>query len=387
LVNQAFSNAAKKEGSQKGSIDQLVHTLSYGDAISTEVIAIQRACIAAGYSSVIYAINVHPFFKGKDSSLSGPIAHYEKLALSPLNPALKNKIILHYSLGSPLNALYQSLSDYTRILIYHNLTPAKFFDGINPLLVSSLNSGAQELPVLCELSDQLLADSNFNADDLRAISPRARKSGVAVLPLLVEPTRFEQPANAGFASLLQNTKGINVLHVGRLVPNKGYEQIIRSFYFLRTFIDPHARLWLVGTDIDSELYGFALKRMCDAWGLSGSVEFLGQRSDGELRSLYENCSVYLCLSEHEGFCLPVIEALHFGLPVISTRNGALAETLASGGVLIDSVVPSLVAELIAEVAKNQGLREQIIAAGKKRAAEFAVSFFYERLRTSILISG
>lgn len=370
---------------QRRNIHQLVHTLSYGDAISTEVIALQRALVSAGHSSTIFAIHVHPFYRtplAQQNVVSGPIEHYSKLALTAQNPATPenttnepDEVVLHYSLGSPLNDVYRSLRGYKRSLIYHNLTPAKYFKGINPLLVKHLTSGAQELPELCALSDRLIADSQFNAADLKAASSRAQSQGVAVLPLLVEPSRFDQPANAGFAALLKQSGGINVLHVGRLVPNKGYEAIIRSFYFLRTHIDPQARLWLVGTDIDSELYGYALKRMCDAWGLSSQVEFLGQRSDDEVRALYENCSVYLCLSEHEGFCLPVIEAMHFGLPVISTKNGALAETIGDGGVLLDSVVPSLIAELIAEVAAPSPLREKLRAAGKARVGAFSSAVF------------
>lgn len=364
-------------------IHQLVHTLSYGDAISTEVIALQRAFIEAGIESTIYAIHVHPFYRGAENTASGPIAHFETLSRDGNRAAL----VMHYSLGSPLNEVYRMASGYKRFLIYHNLTPAKFFQGINPQLVRNLASGTSELPALCDLSDKLIADSEFNAQDLKRISKRAREHGVEVLPLLVEPSRFEQPANAGFAALLQGTKGINVLHVGRLVPNKGIEEILRTFYFICKQIDQEARLWLVGVDIDSELYAYGLKRMCDAWGMAGQVEFLGQRSDGELRALYENCSAYLCLSEHEGFCLPVIEAMHFGLPVISTRHGALAETIGDGGVLIDAVTPSLVAELVAEVSNNATLRTSMIKAGRARVRKFESSNFYANVKRVFELGG
>ncbi len=357
------------------SIHQLVHTLSYGDAISTEVIALQRALIEDGYESTIYAINVHPFYQGYKNPARGPIAFYQTLSQTEENSAL----VMHYSLGSPLNEIYRQASGHKRFLIYHNLTPARFFQGINPQLVRDLSSGADELPELCNLSDCLIADSEFNARDLKKISSRARERGVSVLPLLVEPSRFEQPANAGFAAMLRSTKGMNILHVGRLVPNKGIEQILRTFYFLCRQIDHSAKLWLVGVDTDSELYAYGLKRMCDAWGISAHVEFLGQRSDCELRALYENCSVYLCLSEHEGFCLPVIEAMHFGLPVISTRHGALAETIQDGGILIDAVIPSLIAELVAEVSNNSTLRASIIEAGKERVKAFEPAKFYSNV--------
>jgi glycosyltransferase involved in cell wall biosynthesis len=371
-------------GPSRRRFDQLVHTLSYGDAISTEVIALQRVFIEAGFESAIFAINVHPFYLGRSNTARGPIKKFGELQRVVHGEA---SLLLHYSLGSPLNELFREIKGYRRGLVYHNLTPAHFFEGINPVLVQNLSSGSEELPALCELCDFLVADSEFNAADLKRVSTRAREHGVVILPLLVEPSRFSGEANPGFAALLRGTKGINVLHVGRLVPNKGYEAIVRAFYFLRKQIDPEARLWLVGIDIDSELYSFTLKRMVDAWGLTDAVEFLGQRSDGELRALYENCSVYLCLSEHEGFCLPVIEAMHFGLPVVSTSHGALAETIADGGVLIDAARPSLVAELVAEVAKNGGLRERVIGAGRKRVSAFSPELFYAAVQRDLISSA
>jgi glycosyltransferase involved in cell wall biosynthesis len=255
-------------------------------------------------------------------------------------------------------------------LIYHNITPSHWFEGVNPRIVKDIESGISELPELLNCSQKLLADSEFNASEIHKLGFKCD-----VLPLTVDPSRWQQESNAGFAELVRKEKGINILHVGRLAPNKCIEDILKVFYFLHHHIDKNSRLWLVGIDIDTELYSFSLKRMVEEFGLTGRVEFCGGRSDDELKALYQNCSVYLAMSEHEGFCVPVIEAMHYGLPVVSYDAAALKETVGSGGVLLHKKDPLKTAELINQICKNENLRSQLVAAGKQRALEFSFDKF------------
>ena len=343
-------------------IHQLVHTLNYGDAISGEVLALQRVFRARGIASEIYSINTHPKYKG--------LTHDYR----EFNRGFMGEVILHYSLGSPLNELYENLPLAKRTLIYHNLTPPEWFQGINPRIVEDIEVGMRQLPELCRLSDKLLADSKFNAEELKALGFAA-----LVLPLTYDPVRWDIPRNEGFYDLLKNEGGIHVLHVGRLAPNKCLEDVIKAFYFLHHHIDRNSRLWLPGIDIDTELYSFSLKRMVHEFQLTGVVEFCGGRSDDELKALYEAASVYICLSEHEGFCLPVVEAMNFDLPVIGYDSSALPETIGDGGVIITDKDPHKTAELMYQLSTPTALRAKMIQKGRDRVYSFSFETFQENV--------
>ena len=344
-------------------IHQLVHTLSYGDAISGEVLALQRVLRDAGYSSEIFAINVHPKLEGRA----------QKYQQFPKDFA--GEVVLHYSLGSPLNILYRSLARAKRTLVYHNLTPAVWFEGVNPRIVRDIESGAKELPALCAISSRLLADSEFNAQELQQLGFRAE-----VLPLPIDPERWNFPENPGIAALLRSTPGIHLLHVGRLAPNKCIDDIIKVFYFLHHYVEPQSTLWIVGIDIDTELHSFELKRLVHELDLEGSVNFAGCMADAEIKALYRNATAYLCMSEHEGFCLPLAEAMHFGLPVLAYASSAIPETVASGGILLKDKRHPEIAELIGEIYRNAEFRDKLRDAGKRQAAEFSHEHFERRVQ-------
>lgn len=344
------------------AIHQLVHTLSYGDAISTEVLALQRVFREQGLESEIYSINAHPKLKGQSRDFE------------TFPKDFAGKVILHYSLGSPLNSLYLSLTNAERFLIYHNLTPARWFKEINPRIVADIENGIKELPVLCANSTGLLADSAYNASELKAQGFSAE-----VLDLPLDRQKWDRARNEGIYSVVKNDPALHVLHVGRLAPNKCIEDIIKSFYFLHKYINPNSKLWLVGIDIDTELYSFALKRLADGLGIGYAVQFVGCLDDGEVRSMYEAASVYLCMSEHEGFCLPILEAMHFGLPVVSFASTALPETLGQGGILVKEKRHLEIASLLQKIYQDQTLRNQLIAAGKSRVAEFSFEKFTENV--------
>ncbi len=351
-----------------GTFHQLVHTLSYGDAISGEVLALQRCARERGYESEIFAINIHPAYQGKARKYA------------ELSQDYSGDVWLHYSLGSPLNECYRNLRRARRTLVYHNLTPARWFAGINPRIVDDIERGARELPALCAMSDRLIADSEFNAGELKALGFHAD-----VLTLPIDPARWSEPANAGIASLLRADPSLHVLHVGRLAPNKCIEDIIKIFYFIHHVIEPRSKLWLAGIDIDTELYSFSLKRLARELESEQAIQFVGSVADSELRALYENSSVYLCMSEHEGFCLPLIEAMHFGLPVIAYAAGAVPATVGHGGVLVKEKRHMEIAELAVRVCRDAELRARLVGAGRVRVQELSYDRFcqsVERLLTA-----
>ncbi|MCO6430553.1 MAG: glycosyltransferase [Deltaproteobacteria bacterium] len=347
-------------------IHQLVHTLSYGDAISGEVLALQRACREMGRESEVYAINVHPKLK------------QQARIYTELSAEFSGRLILHYSLGSPLNDLYRNLNSAHRTLIYHNITPSRWFEGINPRIVQDIERGRRELPELCSVSDSLISDSQFNAGELRALG---FDSDVLELPL--DPERWNMKSNDGIAALLRGDSCKHIVHVGRFAPNKRIEDIIKAFYFMHHHIDRRSKLWLIGIDIDTEIYSFALKRLVYELSLDDSVNFISTFSDSELKALYENATLYICLSEHEGFCVPLVEAMHFGLPVIAYASSAVPGTLGTGGLLISEKHPARLAELMNIACSDQQLRIRLIEAGRARVGQLSFDKFAEKFREII----
>lgn len=342
-------------------VHQLVHTLSYGDAISTEVLSLQRVLREKGVPSEIFSIHSHP-------KLAGQSRHFEHV-----DDCQGADLVLHYSLGSPLNSIYKSWSKGRRALVYHNITPSLWYRPINSRVADDIESGISELPTLCELSDAIWADSEFNAREIEALGYQA-----SVLDLLVDPSRWDAPRNEALYQRVVNTPGTQVLHVGRLAPNKRLEDVIKSFYFLRKYRDPQARLRLVGIDTDTELYSFSLRELASYLGIGSCVEFVGALADNEVRALYEASDVYLCMSEHEGFCLPLIEAMHFRLPVVAFAAGAVPSTLREAGVLVSEKRHAEVGELIWRVTSDQALRSRIVDKGVSRVASFTYERFAER---------
>lgn len=342
-------------------IVQLIHTLAYGDAISSETLALKRTFAKQGYQSEIVAIH-------RDYRLTN-----EALALSDSRELLQNhsgELILHYSLGSPLNAVYLEATKAHRSIIYHNLTPPHWFEGVNPRVYADIQAGIVELPKLLAISDRVISDSKFNAGEIKKLGYNSE-----VLEIAIDPKRWDVPSDAGYIQALKGFGALDVLHVGRLAPNKCIEDILKTFYFLKHYIHPHSRLWLVGVDTDTELYSFSLKRLMYELSLEGSVNFLGQQSDSQVRAMYEGCSVYLCMSEHEGFCLPIVEAMRFGLPVIAYASSAVPDTVGQGGILCHEKRHAEIAALCEKLHIDKELRAKVIAAGHARVNEMSFERF------------
>jgi glycosyltransferase involved in cell wall biosynthesis len=143
----------------------------------------------------------------------------------------------------------------------------------------------------------------------------------------------------------------------------------------------------VGIDTDTELYSFSLRELANHLGIGYAVEFVGPLSDSEVRAMYEASDVYVCMSEHEGFCLPLIEAMHFGLPVVAFAAGAVPDTLGSGGVLVREKKHAEIGQLIADIAAPGELREHLIKNGRERVGYFSFERFAARVHELLTTSA
>jgi glycosyltransferase involved in cell wall biosynthesis len=357
-------------------IHQFVHTLNYGDAISGEALTIRRILRERSISSNIYSIHAHE----KVEDCVRTVENFATDLENAKQAGEEVRVILHYSIASPLNQLILQTEGISKIMIYHNLTPDRWYAPYNQRVTQDLRKGRRELPALLKQMDWVLADSEYNAKELTSFGC----SDAHVLPLVLDMAKWNMPANSGIASLMRSQGEKNILHVGRFAPNKRIEDIIKAFYFYHHKIEQKSRLWLVGSDVDTEIYSFELRQLVSELRLKEAVNFIGTVSDDELKALYQGADAYLCLSEHEGFCVPLLEAMHFELPVIAFNSCAVPETLADGGLLVAHKNPMDLAELINLAVSDHALRSELISRGHSRVEHFNEANFSANLERLVV---
>jgi L-malate glycosyltransferase len=340
------------------SIHQVLATLGYGDAIGHEVLGIQRVLRDAGYESEI-------FVETADYRLEPQTRDYREL-IDCSRP--DNLLLHHFSLGSKASRTAFALPD-RMALIYHNITPPEYFVGVHRRLARQCFRGRRELQAYAVRCDLALGDSEFNRHDLEALGfPRT-----GVLPVVPDFSHLDRPAHAMVACGFDD-EWTNVLFVGRMIANKKIEDVIRFFHAYHTFFNPRSRLILVGAQSGFERYVASLNQLVAALD-ADHVHFIGHVSDAELVAFYDVADVFLCASEHEGFCVPIVEAFYKQVPVIAYAATAVPSTMDGAGVLFDEKRPMHVAALIDAVVSNAALQDAIVegqlaAVERLRARDF-----------------
>jgi glycosyltransferase involved in cell wall biosynthesis len=340
-------------------VHQVLATLGYGDAIGHEVLGIQRVLRGAGYESEI-------FVEAADYRLEAMTIDYRRL-IDFSHP--DNLLLHHFSLASKASRTAFALPD-RMALIYHNITPPEFFVGLHRSLSSECFRGRRELRAYAARCDLALGDSEFNRQDLETLGfPRT-----AVLPVVPDFSHLELQPDRTFAATYDDA-WTNLLFVGRMVPNKKIEDVIRFFHAYHVFYNPRSRLILLGAQGGFERYMAALHRFVATLG-NAHVHFVGPVSNEELVAFYEIADLFLCASEHEGFCVPIVEAFYMQIPVVAFAAAAVPATMDGAGVLFDDKDPSGVAALIDAVVSNTAVQEAVIrgqlaAVDRLRAKDFA----------------
>jgi glycosyltransferase involved in cell wall biosynthesis len=326
----------------KPSVHQVLATLGYGDAIGHEVLGIQRVLRGAGYESEIFVQTAEP--RVEDLTL-----HYSDLRDASHS---ENILIHHFSIGSRASRLAYALPD-RMVLIYHNITPPHYFVDINKELVRLCFRGRRELALYQSRCDLALGDSEYNRQELDALG----FSPTGVLPVV---PGFDHLSVAdsrtvdGFAD-----EWVNVLFVGRVIPNKRFEDLIRAFHAYKTFFNPRSRLLLVGSHSGFERYVAMLHGLIGRLGVR-DVHLVGHVSNEELTAYYDVADVFVSASEHEGFCVPLIESFHMGVPVLAYAATAVPSTMDGAGVLYTDKDPMHVAALINAVIEDPALVDCIV---------------------------
>jgi glycosyltransferase involved in cell wall biosynthesis len=339
-------------------VHQVLATLGYGDAIGHEVLGIQRVLRAAGYESEI-------FVEAADPRLESMTIDYRHL-IDHSDP--DNLLLHHFSLASKASRTAFALPD-RMALIYHNITPPEFFVGLHRSLSSECFRGRRELAAYAERCDIALGDSEFNRQDLEALG--FKRTGV--LPVVPDFTHLDGAADRTVANMYDDD-WTNILFVGRMVPNKKIEDVIRFFHAYHRFFNPRSRLLLVGAQGGFERYMAALHHVTATLGNS-HVHFIGPVSNEALVAYYEVADLFLCASEHEGFCVPLVEAFHKQIPVLAYAAAAVPATMDGAGVLYSDKDPTHVAALMDAVVSNTEVQDAIIdgqlaAVERLRAKDF-----------------
>jgi glycosyltransferase involved in cell wall biosynthesis len=344
-------------------VHQLLAALSYGDAIGNEALAIQRHLRSAGHDSDIFAEMVNP----RVAHLARPLFEYPSVS------APDTVCIYHFSIGSASGRLIAHAPDRL-VVVYHNITPARFFLGFHPHLAGLCHHGRRELAAFAARTELALGDSEFNRAELEA----AGFASTGVLPIVLDLSLYERPPSPVVRRLFDDGR-LNVLFVGRVIPNKRIEDLIRSFAVLQRWLRPDSRLLLVGDTRGFERYYDRLRELVAELGVR-DVVFAGHVDDDELYAYYRVADVFLCLSEHEGFCVPLQEAMFFGLPVVAYETGAVRETLHGGGLLLKDKSPDMVAELVDRLARGGTLRRAVIESQRRAIATIRATDFGAVLR-------
>jgi len=336
-------------------VDQWVPALHGGDAIGDSARLMRDAFRKWGHPADVYALELDRDLKGDGRAFT------EWRAGGP-----DDVVILHYALPSPLTAALVGHRG-RRVVLHHNITPPEFFRGYDDEMVRICSLGREEFKVLHDQVDLGLADSEFNRRELEEAG--FRRTGV--LPIFLDFARYREPAGPVLRNLLEDGSS-NVLFVGRVAPNKKQEDLIRLASYWKRFISPEVRLVLVGKLPRRRHYHDALQSFLYEEGFTPQeVVMTGHLDHQDLLACYRTARVFVSMSEHEGFGVPLVESMLMGLPILAYATTAVPFTLGDAGVQFTEKRIDLMAEVAYRLTLDGDLRTAVLAGQEKRLPAFA----------------
>ena len=333
------------------AVHQVLVSVAYGDAVTNEALEL-RKLLRAGGPSEIFAL-----FRDLRVEDVHDLSEYEQLVKGPA------VLLVHYSIGHPEVQRFLYDRGAPIILRYHNITPAHYFEAFDPEMAERLHEGRTALAELAPRTRLAIAVSDFNAADLR----EAGFASIETVPFLMDPRRLLDVGPGELPAGVPASGGPLVLFTSRISPHKRHDLLIEAFHVLKTYLHPDARLVLVGS-FYSPYYRYTLTRLVQELAVP-DVVFTDQVPDATLADLYRRAAAFVCLSEHEGFGAPLIEAMAFKVPVVAWATSAVPETVGEAALLLEDPRPSLVAEAIHDVVADGPLREELIRRGLRRSAD------------------
>ena len=335
-------------------INQWVPAAHKGDAIGDSARRVRTLLRAMGHESEVYALTI-------DDDLQGDVR-----AFADLSATNGDLTIFHYALPSPMTAAFASLPS-GRVLQYHNVTPARYFAPYDPALFRLASLGREELGTLAGRVDLALGDSDYNRRELDAMG----FARTGVFPIAVDTERITRPVHRPALESILDDGLVNFLFVGRIAPNKKIEDHIRLAEVYKRNVDAYYRFIFVGRyDVVPRYYSMIRALMTEFRLLNDRFVFTGPIPDEELAIYYRHAAVYISLSEHEGFCVPLVEAMAADVPVLAYSAAAVPDTLGGAGVQFAPKDLEYAAELLGSLAFDDDVRADVIAGQRRRLADF-----------------
>jgi glycosyltransferase involved in cell wall biosynthesis len=344
-------------------INQWVPAAHRGDAIGDSARVMRWILRRAGHESEIYALTI-------DDDLRGDV-----LPFSDTRARQGAVTIFHFALPSRMTAEFGSLSG-RRVLQYHNITPARFFAPYDPQLFTLAALGRQELRSLAGRVELALGDSDFNRKELEALG----FTRTGVLPIAVNTSRITHgPRRPALERVLADGL-INILFVGRIAPNKRIDDHIRLAEVYKRYVDSYYRFIFVGRYDGVPRYYAQIRSLITEFRmLPDRFWFTGPVPDEDLAAFYRWADVYVCLSEHEGFCAPLVEAMAADVPVLAYDAAAVPETLGGAGLLFKPKDLEFAAEMLGSLVYDRSIRNAVLAGQRRRLLDFGLERVEKRL--------
>jgi len=344
----------------KNSVHQFVSSISPRDAVGNIVIATRDVLRGAGYTSEIFAESVHEEMKDEAK-------HFTKYN----KKNSKDILVYHHSFESSLVDYLLPLKNKI-ILIYHNITPSHFFIGLDDSTIKGSVQGRKQLDTIRTRVEVGIAFSKYSEEELKR---NGFKNTVVMPPIFNLNNSYTTKNNA---AIYKDNDYTNILSVGRIVPHKKVEDILKIFSYYNKCINNKSRLHIVGKYETASLYYRWLQNIVSFLELE-NVNFLTDVSNEELMSYYKNADLYLSMSEHEGFCLPLLESMYHGVPILAYAAAAIPETLGNSGILVKEKKFAEIAEIIHLIMEDHNLRDKIVKSQLERLKALDLKFAASQL--------
>jgi glycosyltransferase involved in cell wall biosynthesis len=335
-------------------VNQWVPAAHKGDAIGDSARRVRDLLRTMGHESEIYALTIDDDMRQEAHAFTDAAAKRGQIT------------IFHYALPSPMTEAFASLPS-GRVLQYHNVTPAAYFAPYDPGLFRLAALGRSELATLAGRTDLALGDSEYNRAELESLG----FDRTGVFPIAVDTARITRHSERPALDRMLDDELVNFLFVGRIAPNKKIEDVIKLAEVYKRYVDAYYRFIFVGRfDVVPRYYSMIRAMMAEYRLLDDRFVFTGPVPDEELAVYYRHAAVYISMSEHEGFCVPLVEAMAADVPVLAYAAAAVPDTLGGAGIQFAPKDLEVAAELLGRLAFDDRLRAEVIAGQRRRLADF-----------------
>lgn len=349
------------------AVHQLTPSFASGDAIGNHILQVQAVLRDMGFRSDIYVADAWR-----------EVEHLTKPYRDLPSTDEPTWLLYHFSTGSPIADFLRTRPE-PKLLDYHNVTPAALFGPWEPHVGVELTAARRQLADLVPHTELAFADSSYNEQELVELG----YARTAVVPILLDASLFEQVVDRRLVDRLRSqARGAVWLFVSRIAPNKAHHDLMKAFAVYRRVYDADAQLRIVGTSA-SHAYLTALEAFRAALQLDDAITFTGKVSDAEKAAHFEAADVYVSASDHEGFGVTLLEAMHHSLPVVAYGSTAVPEVMGDGGICLPEKSPATLAAAVHRVVSDGGLRDRLVAAGHRRVAHYDIDTSRAKLRDVI----